>query len=380
MSDQKSIYLHIPFCIKKCVYCDFCSTTRLFWIPDYIRCLKKEIERRSGSKKKISTIYFGGGTPSLLSVKDVEMLLQTIGDNFDVLRDAEITFEVNPGTIDFYYLKELKSAGINRLSIGAQSFNDEKLKFSGRIHTAEQAGNTIDYARKAGFDNISLDLIFGLPFETKTIWLEDLNKALAMMPSHLSCYMLTIESKTPLGEKVKKGLVTPISRNAMLELFKTTSRFLGEFEYEHYEISSFAKGFQNRSKHNAKYWDRTPYYGFGAAAHSFDGNARAWNHHSIKIYIKDINAGRLPVEDSETLTLEQKMLEMIMLRLRTLEGLDLAEFKTLFNISFEAQFKDMLEQILEGSSGLIKDGRFMLTLEGKTCLNSIVEGFAGKIL
>ena len=379
MSDQKSIYIHIPFCVKKCVYCDFYSKTNLSLIPDYVKSLRKEIEQRSGSKDKINTIYFGGGTPSLLAVKDIDLTLQTISDRFKVSRNVEISLEVNPGTIDLNYLRELKKAGINRLSIGVQSFNDDKLKFLERIHTANQSVRAIDDAVKAGFENISIDLIYGLFFETQNIWLKDLKQAALISPAHLSCYMLTIEPGTPLHEKVEKGLINPSGSTTLSELFKKTSLALDEFKYEHYEISNFSKGRKNRSIHNSNYWNMTPYYGFGAAAHSYDGKAaRSWNHKSIDAYIRDMNSGSLPVNDREILTREQKMMEMIMLRLRTIEGLGLERFQALFHVSFETHFKDILEQIFNESLGFITDNRFALTLEGKVRLNSIVEAFAQK--
>ncbi|MBW2654140.1 MAG: radical SAM family heme chaperone HemW, partial [Deltaproteobacteria bacterium] len=261
MCDQKSIYIHVPFCVKKCNYCDFYSETHLALIPDYITSLLKEIKIRSGSKDKIDTIYFGGGTPSLLPIKDIENILQIIEDRFLVSRDVEITLEVNPGTIDLNYLRELKKSGINRLSIGIQSFNDDKLKFLGRIHTAEQAITAIEDADKAGFDNVSIDLIYGVPAETKTKWQEDLKQAIKMVPSHLSCYMLTIEPGTPLAEKLKndeklkKNFIRPPDSAALSVLFKQTAQLLGRHHYEQYEISNFSKGRQNRSQHNSKYWD-----------------------------------------------------------------------------------------------------------------------------
>lgn len=380
MCDQTSIYIHIPFCVKKCVYCDFYSSTDLSLIPGFLECLQKEIETRANTEDKIDTIYFGGGTPSLLPVKDVKTILQTIEDHFTVSREAEKTLEVNPGKVDYNFLKELKKAGINRLSIGVQSFNNDKLAFLNRIHTAEQAVHTVNSAKKAGFDNVSMDLIYGVPFETKTTWLMDLKAAVKSVPSHLSCYMLTIEQDTPLDEKLKKGLITPLGSADRSGLFQITSRFLDAAGFEHYEISNFSRGSHNRSRHNSNYWNMTPYHGLGPAAHSYDGNTRSWNHRSIEKYIKDMASGRLPVEDQEMLTLDQKMLELIMLRLRTLEGLDLAEFKTLFDTSFETRFKDILEQVFEASFGFVKAGRFALTLEGKVRLNSIVEAFAGKIL
>lgn len=349
-------------------------------IPAYIKALQKEIEKRSDSKEKINTIYFGGGTPSLLPVKDVDMLLQTIGDKFLVSQDVEITFEVNPGTINLNYLKELKNTGINRLSIGAQSFNEDKLRFLSRIHTAGQAVQTIKDAETAGFDNISMDFIYGLPFETPNIWEKDLKQALGMTPSHLSCYMLTIEPGTALDEQLKKGLLNALGSTAMSTMFKKTAILLTHNNYEHYEISNFSRGRQNRSRHNSKYWDMTPYYGFGTAAHSYDGKTRSWNPKNIDTYITDLDSGRLPVEDGEILTRNQKMMEMIMLRLRTLEGLDLAKFQALFHDSFENRYKDILERIFADSLGFIKDQRFALTLEGKIRLDSIVETFAEKTI
>lgn len=362
------------------MYCDFYSKTDLFLIPGYINSLQKEIKARSDLKDKINTIYFGGGTPSVLPVKKIELLLQTIDASFSVSRKVEVTLEVNPGTVDLDYLMELKKVGINRLSIGIQSFNDDKLRFLKRIHTADQAIKTVENAEKAGFDNISLDLIYGLPFETKALWLKDLSTAVSMSPTHLSCYMLTLEPGTPLDEKVKKGLIAPLAPSTLSTLFKKTSRFLSEFKFEQYEISNFSKGVQTRSKHNSAYWDMISYYGFGAAAHSFDKNSRSWNHSSINKYIKDMDSGRLPVEGRETLTREQEMLEMILLRLRTLDGLDLEKFSTLFCVCFENQFKDILEQVIGGSMGFIKGNRFALTLEGRARLNGIVEAFAEKIL
>ncbi len=380
MCEQKSIYIHIPFCVKKCGYCDFFSNTDLSLIPDYILALKNEIKKRADSEDKIDTIYFGGGTPSLLSVKDVNTILHTIIDKFKVCRDVEITFEVNPGTINLNYLRHLKKTGINRLSIGAQSFNDDKLRFLTRIHSAKQSIKIINEAKRAGFDNINLDFIYGLYFETQTIWRKDLEQAIGMAPSHLSCYMLTIEPGTDFDKKIQKGLFKPLGNKAMSTLFKNTAIFLNNNNYEQYEISNFSKGKQNRSRHNSKYWDMTPYYGFGAAAHSYDGETRSWNLKSIGKYIAVLNSGRLPVEEGETLTKNQKMMEMIMLRLRTLEGLDIAKFQTLFHDSFENRYKDILEPIIGESLGIIHDQRFALTLEGKTRLNSIVEAFAEKTL
>ena len=378
--DYRAIYIHIPFCIKKCIYCDFYSKTDLGFIPDYIKALETEIKKRSGQQAPINTIYFGGGTPSLLSIEEVVSLLNTIKNNFSILPDAEISFEINPGTVDLKYLKELRNIGINRLSIGIQSFNDDKLKFLKRIHSVDEAVKAIDHAKKAKFFNISFDLIYGLPFETKSMWLNDIDKAVKMEPSHLSCYMLTIEPLTALEKKVTAGTITPLDNTSMTSLFKNTAKVLNDFGFDHYEISNFAQNISKRSKHNSQYWDMTPYFGFGAAAHSYDGTRRAWNHKSIKNYIKDINSGRLPVEDSEILDLKQKKLETIMLRLRTLEGIDVKKYKSQFNIGFNEEFKDIIKSVQGNSCGCIGNDSFALNLEGRIRLDNIIETFAKKIL
>lgn len=378
MSDHLSIYIHVPFCIKKCVYCDFYSDTQLSFIPEYIRSLEKEMGLRSEKQagQRVDTLYFGGGTPSVLNIHQVETVLKTIQKNFRMSPDAEITFEVNPGTIDEHYLAALKDIGINRLSLGIQSFNSEKLAFLKRIHSVRQGRDAVEYAQKAGFDNISLDLIYGLPFETKDIWRMDLTTAIQMMPTHLSCYMLTIEPGTPLDENLQNKKFSPISLDILWNLFEKTSRILEASGYEHYEISNFSRGKKNRSAHNSGYWNMKPYLGFGPAAHSFDGDIRSWNIRDIAGYICKLESEHLPVEETEVLTVDQKMLEMIMLRLRTLEGIDLTDFKHRFGISFESRFEQIIDQVCSASMGTIEENRFFLTLEGKTHLNNIVEVFS----
>ncbi len=379
MYNRASIYIHIPFCVKKCVYCDFYSKTRISLIPEYVDTVQKEIEQRSVNEEKIHTLYFGGGTPSLLPVRAVHQLLESVKKNFSVSRDAEITLEVNPGTIDAVYLSDLRQIGVNRLSIGVQSFDDNKLNFLGRIHTADQALKTIENAQKAGFSNISIDLIYGVLHETRDAWMKDLKTAVRMNPSHLSCYMLTIEPGTPLHQQLKNGQIDPVDSEVLSELFRRTVLFLDGLGYEQYEISSFSNSRRTRSRHNSNYWNMTPYYGFGAAAHSFDGKTRSWNVRNIETYITEMKSGTRSVRGREKLTMEQSMLEMIMLRLRTREGLDLNQFANLFGISFQTRFETLLKQIHSDALGEVKKGRFSLTLDGKIRLNSIVEGFAQTI-
>lgn len=380
MCEYKSIYIHFPFCVRKCAYCDFYSETQLGLIPDYIKALEKEMTQRAVPDAPVDTVYMGGGTPSLLDIKQVELILGMIRDRVCVSPDAEITMEINPGTVDSGYLAGLTGAGVNRLSIGVQSFNDSKLVFLNRIHNADEAIRTIEYAGKAGFENISIDLIYGVPGETRASWIKDLKKALETGVSHISAYMLTLEAGTPLAEQMKQGRFIPFDSDMMSLFFKMTSRYLNQAGFEQYEISNFSKKRRYRSRHNSKYWALIPYMGFGAAAHSYDGTARSWNHKSIEKYMAGLSSGSTAVEDQETLTLEQKLTEFIMLRLRTLEGIDLKEFQERFHISFQNRFEKILSRILDQDLGFIEDDRFALNLEGKTYLNSIVETFAAGIL
>ena len=274
----------------------------------------------------------------------------------------------------------MKGTGVNRLSIGVQSFNDDKLKFLNRIHNADEAVKTLDHAQGAGFENISLDLIYGVPGETRASWIRDLKKATERMPSHISAYMLTIEPGTPLFGQMKQGIIIPSDQESMSLLFVMTSRYLNRAGFEHYEISNFSKGRINRSRHNSRYWELTPYLGFGAAAHSYDGAVRFSNHRSIERYMTDLSSGKQPLEEQETLTLEQKMTEFIMLRLRTLEGLDMDEFQKRFRFPFQDRFGKILSRILAEDLGMMEAGRFALNLEGKTYLNNIVETLVAGIL
>ncbi len=392
MSDTASIYIHVPFCVKKCRYCDFYSQQGLLQVPDYVQALVKEIEYRSGpeiksvkksesnQKTKIETIYFGGGTPSVLKAGDFDRVLQTMARFYQVLPGVEITVEANPGTVDAVSLGELKKLGVNRLSIGVQSFDEKKLQFLGRIHSADQSKRVLHEAKMAGFNNIGFDLMYGLPFETERIWQYDLEKAIEFEPGHLSCYMLTIEKGTPLHADLEKGLIHSVSGEKLSRFFKTTSQFLTRQGYDHYEISNFSLGRHNRSRHNSNYWKMTPYLGFGPAAHSYDGETRFWNHSDINQYMNDIQQHRLPIGDKETLTQHQTMLEMILLGLRTTQGVDLNDFYNRFNIEFEKKFENELSQVSKENFGSIQDNRFLLNLDGRVHLNSIVEAFADRIV
>jgi len=380
ISKLVAIYIHIPFCVKKCDYCDFYSVTDLTLVAQYIKALTKEILSTSAIDGSVQSVYFGGGTPSVLEPLDIEKILSAIHQTFCLVDHPEITLEMNPGTIDPVKLSGYFSVGVNRLSIGVQSFNDEKLKFLTRIHTAADAIVAMKHAQLVGFKNIGLDLMFGLPFETREQWQNDLDQAVKMNPSHLSCYLLTLEPETPLEKRVKKEKLKILSNEKQSRLFEQTSLFLTRSGYEHYEISNFAKGRQNRSSHNASYWQGKSYLGFGAAAHSFSGIVRSWNHSNIKKYILDVKAGFSPVKDRETLTLNQQMIEVVMLGLRTSDGIDTVKFEKRFNQSFQSVFHKQIKNILANGLATFKQNRFSLNLDGRVRLNAIVGAFVENIL
>jgi oxygen-independent coproporphyrinogen-3 oxidase len=362
------------------MYCDFYSQVDLSLIHPYLDALKKEIQDSAGSGKKIQTLYFGGGTPSVLTAFQIEQIMNEIQSRFRLCSDPEITVEVNPKTINQTKLNDYFSLGINRLSIGVQSFDDGKLKFLSRVHTAAHARDAVRSAHRAGFENIGLDLIYGLPDESKTRWQADLDAAISLSPVHLSCYLLTVEPSTLLHEAVENGHVRPLTSDRQSQLFYHTADVLIRNGFEHYEISNFSRGSQNRSVHNSTCWQGDSYRGFGAAAHSFDGRHRFWNHSDIAAYIRDVQGNRPPVEETEKLSGKQQMLERVMLGLRTRDGIDVPGFESGFNQSFESMFSATIQQVTGNGLGGFHQDRFSLNLKGMMRLNAIVEAFAEKIL
>ncbi len=448
MSDRVSVYIHVPFCLKKCSYCDFYSINDLSLLPSYVDSLIREIKVRSGLggfpastgltglansagssnltglPRITNTIYFGGGTPSLLPLEDIGKILETVYACYQVSENPEITFEVNPGTIntgtiDKRFLSGLKNLGINRLSLGVQSFDPQKFAVLNRIHTIDQSIEAIEAAQGAGFENIGLDLIYGIPGETRERWIQDLEAALKFKPSHLSCYMLTLESGTPLHAQYEKGMFKPLGQDVLTDLFMETSVFLEQKGYEHYEISNFARGRENRSCHNSNYWNMTPYDGFGPSAHSFgfqsvspmaeksqDKNqhtakdsipqypVRSWNLADVRAYVAKLSSGLLPVQEREELSLQQQMLEMAMMGLRTSDGLDIRAFEKISGQGFSQEFNSLLARLETQELGTMVTGpvkekkakhelagkRFQLTHPGRARLDNIVEAFADIIL
>jgi oxygen-independent coproporphyrinogen III oxidase len=360
------IYIHIPFCKQACHYCNFHFSTSLRYKNELVGALLKEIELQHEylGGETIETIYFGGGTPSLCSKKEIENILQTIRSSFAVSPDAEITLEANPDDISPDKLESWKETGINRLSIGIQSFFDEDLQWMNRAHNAQQAIHNLQLAIEF-FDNITIDLIYGTPGLTNDKWKQNVDKAIGLNISHLSCYALTVEPKTPLDKLIRQHKSEDINPDKQSEQFILLMQWLGEAGYEHYEISNFAKpGF--RSRHNSSYWQGKKYIGFGPSAHSFDGNARWWNIANNNSYIDSINKGIIPFEKEE-LTTTQKLNEYIMISLRTAEGLNLSKVDIVASLELQAASKKYI------ATGFMKmENDFLkLTNEGKLLADGI---------
>jgi len=372
------LYIHIPFCKSKCLYCDFYSITDLARTSSFLAALEREMELADQSRLTFDTLYIGGGTPSVLEATAIEQIIAAAFKHFSIQSDAEVTIEVNPGTVAFEDLRRYRQCGINRLNIGIQSFQEENLKFLGRIHSREEALLSVDRARQAGFKNIGLDLIYGLPEQEKNHWLCDLELAVQLNPEHLSCYLLTRESGTPLDQEVLADRIRLPAEDNLRRLFETTIDYLSNHGYLHYEVSNFARKADNNglspwmSRHNRKYWSLAPYIGLGPAAHSYLEAARYWNHRSLDKYLQDTRQGKLPLAEKEKLTGEQMIIETIYLGFRTAQGIDIGDFQRRFGIDFLEIFrqtiagfeKDGLMEVSQNHCGLTPKG--MVLLDGIT--------------
>ena len=378
------IYIHIPFCNSKCAYCGFYSLPSLKLKERFLEALKTEIMMRKDylHGQIVNTIYFGGGTPSLLSIKEIGELLHLINDAYPIENDPEITLEANPDTLSLEYLEALHQLGVNRLSIGLQSFFDNDLQYLSRRHDSLHARQSIAWAKQAGFSNIGIDLIYGLPTSDAEQWNHNLDLVFELDLSHLSVYALTLEPNAILTKQIELGKVQPVKEEDVLRDYEILCRRTAENGYLHYEISNFCKRGMH-SKHNASYWFGTPYAGFGPSAHSFDGNSRQWNVSSVEKYCEAMSAASrhceersnpdhthssldcfvvLPrndvkcIQEKEQLTPEQHYNEYIMLRLRTHWGIDLKYMKRVMG----ERFSTYCEQ---HAQPLIAQGRLSQTRE-----------------
>lgn len=369
--DIPGLYIHIPFCQRKCAYCNFYSVTSLNLIPQFISALKEEIKLYQVQFDSFDTVYIGGGTPSLLTFKQLSEIFNTLTKFYKINSDAEITLEVNPGDVSVKYLQLIRSMGINRLNIGIQSFDDKILKFLGRKHDAHEARNAIKYSRLAGFDNVGFDLIYAVHGQKIKSWKKTLEEALSFSPEHLSCYQLTLEADTPLYERYQKQKLKQPSEDMQKNYFLTTARNLENAGYIHYEVSNFARATTLKSRHNMKYWNHTPYLGLGPAAHSFLGNRRWWNVASVNNYLKRIFQGKTSEENEEILTTEQLKLEILFLGLRTKEGVDLNIYKKRFGTDLLIDKKNIIEPLVKNKLLEVKSGHLHPTLTGMVIADSL---------
>ncbi len=375
-SEPAGIYVHIPFCLKKCPYCDFYSVTDYSFKKQFIKALLTELSIYKSSPLIFDTIYIGGGTPSVLKSKEIGQIIETVFKIFQIAPEPEITIEVNPKTISPVSLKCFKQIGINRINIGVQSFADNNLKFLGRIHSAKEAKAAIRWARNAGFENLGFDLIYGIPGQTKESWLLDLKTAMQFEPDHISCYMLTYEPNTSIYNNMKTGCFSPMPDFLAGSLLELNDGFFENYGYIHYETSNFSSSEEKKSRHNTKYWSGAPYLGFGPSAHSFNGRERRWNVRSVTDYIKNIESGLTPVESQEVLSIEQHIIETIFLGLRQKDGINIKIFNTKFGIIFEDLFKENISDLREKRLIILHNNQCKLTKKGMLLLDSICAMFA----
>jgi len=316
------LYVHIPFCRNKCPYCGFYSISSNSLIKRWLKALKTEVTLYKGHFNPFDTIYLGGGTPTLLEPEELSDLVQCLISCFDFAQDSEITIEANPGDLTNEKIKIIRELGFNRISLGIQSFDDHTLSYLGRKHTAREAENALEKIREHGFENIGIDLIYGIHEQSVKKWKAALMHALEFWPEHISCYQLTIEKATPFAGMKEKGVFNSLNENEEYKYFVLTSNILEKKGYIHYEISNFARDVTLLSRHNTKYWHHIPYLGLGPSSHSFDGCNRWWNVSSVRKYCEALEAGSLPVEEKETLTNKQIRIESISLGLRNTKGFD----------------------------------------------------------
>ncbi len=374
---KHGIYVHIPFCQRKCAYCDFYSLTDLTLQQPFVASLLQEMALVNSHEILSDTLYFGGGTPSVLTQQQIETIMQQARDLFTLTPDAEITMEVNPGTVTQNYLNFLRQIGINRINIGVQSFSRDILEFLGRIHSPGHATQAIEQARKAGFDNVGLDLIFGIPGQDASSWQDDLKTALVFAPEHLSCYILSFEKGTPLDQMRKTKAFKLAPEQHIADLFRITQQILKDAGYEQYEISNYARidnsGKTWRSRHNRKYWSFAPYTGLGPAAHSYTAPFRYWNVRDVGLYSAALAQGRLPIQEREKTTTEQQITEAIYLGLRTSDGMNIAHFEKSFQMDFNQQYGDTLKALYQENLVIVENGRCALTPEGMLFHDGIVD-------
>ena len=368
---MSGIYVHIPFCRRKCHYCNFFSLASLKYKERFLEALKEEtfLQKKYLDEKPIESINLGGGTPSILEIPEIEGILEDLRKYFTLAGNREITLEANPDDLDPVILREYKAIGINRLSIGVQSFFDDDLSYLNRIHTGKRAQESILQAKEAGFTNISLDLIYGIPTLTAEKWQKNLETAFSLEVPHISTYSLTVEPKTALDLLIRKNKLPGPTEEKILEHFRILLRMMKEQGFEHYEISNFCKnGYYSR--HNSMYWNGTPYLGLGPSAHSYNGTSRQWNIPNLVQYIDQINRNELFFEIEELTPLQQYN-EYVMVSLRTMWGCDVHKIRKTFGDETASWFTEHVARHVNSGNMTEKEGVYYLTDEGKLFADGI---------
>lgn len=352
------LYVHVPFCKTKCPYCDFYSTVEPSMTARWLDALSREAGLYTGTFAAFDTLYIGGGTPSLLSGDAVRTLLESLRRSFDFVADTEVTIEANPDDVTAAVLEAYRGLGINRLSLGVQSFDDAELRFLRRRHDAAGAERAISLARGAGFENLGIDLIFGFEGQSLASWQRTLDRALDFEPEHLSCYQMTIEHSTEFGRLREAGAMRELGEESQRRFYLAASERLVARGYVHYEISNYARGERFISRHNHKYWSHAPYLGLGPSAHSFQNGSRWWNARSVTDYCAAIEAGWTPLDGRESLTRDQIALERLYFGFRTREGIPLEDLRS------HHGWKSALDELEKGSFVTVENGRALPTSRG----------------
>lgn len=365
------LYLHIPFCKQACYYCDFHFSTESGNRREVIEALADELRlQKSYLQEPVTSIYLGGGTPSLLTSEEIDLLFDQIYTQLEIVR-GEVTLEANPDDLTKEKANALRSGGVNRLSIGIQSFDEALLRFLNRAHSAAASSQCVHDVRDAGFNNISIDLIYAIPGLTESMWRETLQKAILLSPEHISAYALTIEEKTVFGNWQKHGKLLAMEEEGAARQFEMLMDILGDAGYEQYEVSNFSKpGFQ--AHHNSSYWNRSKYLGIGPSAHSYNGVSRQYNIRNNALYVRSIQSGAIPYE-LETLTPENKINEYIITSLRTQWGCDIEQLKKELNDDLLSREGDYVSRLLQNGFATLLDDKLRLTRKGKLLADKIAE-------
>jgi putative oxygen-independent coproporphyrinogen III oxidase len=383
MSTLAGIYIHIPFCATRCHYCNFATGGYESELARrYTAAAREEIERADVSNgpmtrrmmRRVDTIYFGGGTPTTLTVEQISSLIEACRRMFDVAPDSEITAEANPGAISQNYLEELRAAGVNRLSFGVQSFDDDELRMIGRTHSAEEARDAVQTARDAGFANVSIDLIAGLPEQKMETWRRNLEEAFALAPDHLSVYLLELYKDAPLLHRINRGELRAIDDELTVEMYFALTDEAERQGFDHYEISNWALP-GSESRHNLKYWTGAPYWAFGVSAAGYDGRTRWSNTRNIHEYLAKIESGQSPIAEVVELDDDDQQSENLFLRLRLKDGVDLDDHLRRFGVNALERYRDEIERLRDAGLVELGENRLKISRAGAVLANEVFAAF-----